>query len=738
MSSMICKGCGSEITPQAGMASCFCEFCGTQNQVAPIAAPKPAQPTDNQAGSSSASGSHKGKAAQCPSCGSQMSFNISLQSVACNFCGHEITLASMTEVNVVDPDFIIPFATSKEEFFDTALEYLVSGDYVPYDVLEKSSIGDAVGIYMPFVQFKGSYKADWNAMVGVNRQEKYWDRDSQGRSVQRTRTVIDWHPRNGRVNGEYALNASASKSLDSDAKLFFEELPVTDSRKFDIRITSGFAQEVLTDAISEVALFRDRVKGRLDEIILENIKSNISGDHVKDIKFTYERNRESTVSYAYPAWLVSYSYEEKPYSIYMDGKSSKNISGLRPKDEKIEQQVQIPFIVSGAALVIAAVLWFLDGMQNYSVSTFSASAVGFLYSFINRTRVLSFGLNLRKKALEAYKQHQTYDIKADIAARSSGLFSDRSLTIYAVILAIAAFSGTLAPRLSGKSEYSMVSSQTESSSSNSTQISTSSVQEISTPISPPSHKTQAPPSLIVAPSQPPYQETVEQGEQQEPVSAQPSSTQNQGSVAYSELVGIHPQDAVKDSRISQKLKSIATGNQYDNFIDNLSVADTTVVSGDYIFGSGCAPHVCSIEEGAFVINTKTGELSAAMLNEGNSLVVLGGQSADSLPEPLNKWYFDQQASQGISQQQQQQIAKPQPIVQQQTAQQPPSQNPESALLDKFINSARDCLAKNKFDCAISKAEAALEVDPNNADAKKIKSKAKAEQDKAFSGDWDAQ
>jgi hypothetical protein len=57
---------------------------------------------------------------------------------------------------------------------------------------------------------------------------------------------------------------------------------------------------------------------------------------------------------------------------------------------------------------------------------------------------------------------------------------------------------------------------------------------------------------------------------------------------------------------------------------------------------------------------------------------------------------------------------------------------------KILAAARDCLKKSKFDCAKSKAEAALDIDPGNAEATTIKSKAEAAQQKAFDGDWGAE
>lgn len=68
---------------------------------------------------------------------------------------------------------------------------------------------------------------------------------------------------------------------------------------------------------------------------------------------------------------------------------------------------------------------------------------------------------------------------------------------------------------------------------------------------------------------------------------------------------------------------------------------------------------------------------------------------------------------------------------------PVAQNDNRAAIDRILQSAEKCLQEKKYDCAISKAESALDLDPANARAQDIKSTASNAQQKAFEGDWDA-
>jgi len=58
-------------------------------------------------------------------------------------------------------------------------------------------------------------------------------------------------------------------------------------------------------------------------------------------------------------------------------------------------------------------------------------------------------------------------------------------------------------------------------------------------------------------------------------------------------------------------------------------------------------------------------------------------------------------------------------------------------LTRILQGARDCMAKQQYDCAKSKAESVLDLDPDNSAAKEIHAAAEKAQKAAFAGDWDA-
>ena len=58
-------------------------------------------------------------------------------------------------------------------------------------------------------------------------------------------------------------------------------------------------------------------------------------------------------------------------------------------------------------------------------------------------------------------------------------------------------------------------------------------------------------------------------------------------------------------------------------------------------------------------------------------------------------------------------------------------------IERMLSGANACLKQHKYDCAKSKAESALDLDPDNGMAKQIIANAEKAQKDAFSGDWNA-
>ena len=114
----------------------------------------------------------------------------------------------------------------------------------------------------------------------------------------------------------------------------------------------------------------------------------------------------------------------------------------------------------------------------------------------------------------------------------------------------------------------------------------------------------------------------------EPPAREPSSSTG--------AVGMHPYDLVRSKAWKNKFVKITKG-KYQSLVKRLTVAGETTLEGDWIVGNGLAPHMGGSEEAVFAINAKTGEVFAAMMEDGNKFSQFGFKSWQIAPPYLKTW-----------------------------------------------------------------------------------------------------
>ena len=147
---------------------------------------------------------------------------MNLKKIGCKNCGAEVVLTrppnfqTVTSVEVpmklnlqrmkeITIDGILPFSIGKEEYQKEVLKFLSEGDYTPDDILSSSIFESVTGSYIPMWFYSGRYDGNWSASSGYYRTERYMGRDSNGKLVEKSRTVTDWRPSNGQGQGEYSV-----------------------------------------------------------------------------------------------------------------------------------------------------------------------------------------------------------------------------------------------------------------------------------------------------------------------------------------------------------------------------------------------------------------------------------------------------------------------------------------------------------------------------------------------------
>ena len=115
-----------------------------------------------------------------------------------------------------------------------------------------------------------------------------------------------------------------------------------------------------------------------------------------------------------------------------------------------------------------------------------------------------------------------------------------------------------------------------------------------------------------------------------------SGVAHKGGISESDaqsLVGFHPYGVSADPNMwfGRKVKE-STGNHFSKFVDGLAVSSKIEQSGNYVWATGCQPHLCGSIMSAFAIDLRSGTLITIHFENGTTLV--GGAANAKLPADL--------------------------------------------------------------------------------------------------------
>lgn len=103
-------------------------------------------------------------------------------------------------------------------------------------------------------------------------------------------------------------------------------------------------------------------------------------------------------------------------------------------------------------------------------------------------------------------------------------------------------------------------------------------------------------------------------------------------------VNKYPDDLLKVVSVKTRLK-ILLGKKYSTFDQYIATQMPMTQVGDFLMGTGCLPHSCTISEAAFVIDTKNKRIHAVIYDKGKQPKYYNEDNA-STPQALIDWVED--------------------------------------------------------------------------------------------------
>jgi len=100
-------------------------------------------------------------------------------------------------------------------------------------------------------------------------------------------------------------------------------------------------------------------------------------------------------------------------------------------------------------------------------------------------------------------------------------------------------------------------------------------------------------------------------------------------------VGEYPADLMRVPAVKSRLKTLL-GKRYADFDYSISVQDVMKLDGDFLFGSGCMAHACTLTEAAFVVDVKNKRIHAVLYDKDKPAAYFNEDKV-AAPQVLIDW-----------------------------------------------------------------------------------------------------
>ncbi len=329
-----CPSCGADLLyePQDGFLTC--PYCGHKEEIPKSAAEVQERPYDQyvrlspeQMGELAANALE----VQCQSCGAKSLFIPPEVAGRCEFCGVQIVAQPKSADPIMAPEGLLPFSISQKQAGTNLQGWLSSRWFAPNGLKHFAQPESIHGIYIPFWMYFTNTRTDYVGQRGDHyyETETYYERDAQGREVQRTRQVrhTRWSDTSGTVEDWFGeVLVPATKSLASNRLDALEPWDLDQIQPYNPAFLAGFkAQRYQVDLEQGF----ERAKEIIAPTIERDVREDIGGDEQQIDQMNTEYYKTTFKHLLMPVYAGAYQFNGKVFQISVNGRTGE-IQGDRP------------------------------------------------------------------------------------------------------------------------------------------------------------------------------------------------------------------------------------------------------------------------------------------------------------------------------------------------------------------------------------------------------------------------
>ena len=332
-SSYKCPSCTAEMTFDVESQSLKCAHCGTtqaiegEGQLAIV---------EHDLDQGLARSAQRGlgapvRATRCGECYATVSFPENVTSTACEFCGSSQVLAQEANRNLIRPESVVPFRVDGGNAAGLFRKWLGSLWFRPSDLQRRARVSTMAGVYVPYWTFDSKVQSSWTAQAGYYyyETETYWDRDPNGKQVQKTRQVrkTRWEPAWGSRGDAYDdVLICASRGLPEELARRLGTFDTRGLQPYDPKFLAGWkAEEYALDLNGGWA----QAVQRMEASQSQRCAGDVPGDTYRNLHVTSRYFDETFKHVLLPLWLASFRYGGKAYRFLVNGQTGE-VEGRAP------------------------------------------------------------------------------------------------------------------------------------------------------------------------------------------------------------------------------------------------------------------------------------------------------------------------------------------------------------------------------------------------------------------------
>ncbi|MBE7497746.1 MAG: zinc ribbon domain-containing protein [Verrucomicrobiaceae bacterium] len=320
-----CPACGAEAVWTPSKKALVCPYCSTVSPAELKADGTLVEESDLVAALRAIPDDQRGwnavrKTVKCQSCHAISVFDEKRVAQRCDFCGSPSILAVEDVSAPIRPGSVLPFKIAESQVREDIRRWYGSHFWAPNALGDKALTDTLHGMYLPFWTFDAHAECPWEAEAGYH----YYERDSQGRSVQKTR----WEYASGHVSQDFDdVLVPASKGVHARLLDDLQPFPTTtDLVPYDPGYLSGWVVEQYQIDLVDAATHS---RERMDAALRRACASQVPGDTHRNLRIAPEFSAQTFKHVLLPVWLLTYTYGTRSFQVTVNGSTGK-VSGEYP------------------------------------------------------------------------------------------------------------------------------------------------------------------------------------------------------------------------------------------------------------------------------------------------------------------------------------------------------------------------------------------------------------------------